>query len=275
MQLRNMHGNKLITDPVKRIGSIGATEFPCDLSGIAVVQSAKLHVMKNSLIASLIFLFLLGGANAWADVDTYSFDPVHTQIFFCTVHLGFSKPCGRLHVSAGNFSFDSKDWNTARVDAVIDINSLDLGDTEWESRVKSDEFLDVQRYPTARFISQRVEKTSDKTGTQTGVAHGQLILHGKALKMDLPFTFNKIGVHPYTFKRIAGFSATLKFKRSDFGLDRYLQVVSDEVELRIEAEGFRDRHASESAQPEPAPNSEKPAQDSIKTPEHDDDDTQH
>ncbi|WP_165371657.1 YceI family protein [Pseudolysobacter antarcticus] len=231
--------------------------------------------MKKLLSAGLVFLLMLGGANAWADADTYSFDPVHTQIFFCTVHLGFSKPCGRLHVSAGNFSFDSKDWSTARVDAVIDINSLDLGDAEWESRVKSGEFLDAQRYPTARFMSQRVEKTSDKTGAQTGVAHGQLILHGKTLKMDLPFTFNKAGVHPYTFKRIAGFSATLKFKRSDFGIDRYLQVVSDEVELRIEAEGFRDRHAGESTPPEAAPDSENPEQNPTTVKEHHDADTQH
>ncbi len=218
---------------------------------------------------------LLCGVNAWADADTYSFDPVHTQIFFCTGHLGFSKPCGRLHVSAGNFSFDSKDWSSAHVDVVIDIDSLNLGDAEWETRVKSGEFLDAKRYPTARFISQRVEKTSDKNGAQTGVAHGQLILHGKTLKMDLPFTFNKAGVHPYTFKRIAGFSATVKIKRSDFGMDRYLQVVSDEVELRIEAEGFRDRHAGESVQPEPAPVAENLPQNLPTPKENHDADTQH
>jgi polyisoprenoid-binding protein YceI len=231
--------------------------------------------MKNLLSAGLVLLLALGGANAWADADTYSFDPVHTQIFFCTGHLGFSKPCGRLHVSAGNFSFDAKDWSTARVDVVIDINSLDLGDAEWESRVKSGEFLDAQRYPTARFISQRVEKTSDKYGTQTGVMHGQLALHGKTLKIDLPFTFNKVGVHPYTFKRIAGFSAVLKIKRSDFGIDRYLQVVSDEVELRIEAEGFRDRHAGESTPPESTPISENSVQNPTAVKEHHDADTQH
>jgi len=231
--------------------------------------------MKNIRRFFLMPFLLMGGTYAWADADTYSFDLVHTQIFFCTVHLGFSKPCGRLHVSAGNFSFDAKDWSSAQVDVVIDINSLDLGDAEWESRVKSGEFLDAKRYPTARFISQHVEKTSDKNGAQTGVAHGQLMLHGKTLKMDLPFTFNKIGVHPYTFKRIAGFSATVKIRRSDFGIDRYLQVVSDEVELRIEAEGFRDRHAGESARPQPAPDSENPEQNPTPAKEHPDADTQH
>ena len=266
--------NKLTFAFVTTIGSPNAIEFS---SSFAVLLSSHLPscAMKNIRRFLLMPLLLMGGPFAWADADTYSFDPVHTQIFFCTVHLGFSKPCGRLHVSAGNFSFDAKDWSTAHVDVVIDIESVDLGDAEWETRVKSGEFLDAKRYPTARFTSQQVEKTSDKTGTQSGVAHGQLILHGKTLKMDLPFTFNKVGVHPYTFKRVAGFSATLKIKRSDFGIDRYLQVVSNEVELRIEAEGFRDRHAGEAAPPAPAPDSENPVQNSATAKEHPDADTQH
>lgn len=231
--------------------------------------------MKNVLSQALAISMLLGITNACADADTYRFDPVHTQIHFCTHHLGFSQPCGRLHVQSGSFSFDIHDWSTARVDVMIDIDSLNLGDTEWEAHVKSSEFLNAKRYPTARFVSQTVEKTNAKNVAQTGVVHGQLSMHGKTQKIDLPFTFNKVGVHPYTFKRVAGFSALLKIKRTDFGMDRYLAVVSDEVELRIEAEGWRDHPVSESAASEITPASETPSPTPAKLEEHHDAASQH
>ena len=184
-------------------------------------------------------------APAVAGTSDYRFDLVHTQIFFSVSHLGFSHPAGRLHVKSGYFRFDPDDWSTAQVDAVIDAASVDMGDAAWNDKLHSHEFLAAQRYPTAHFVSTRVEKTADKTG----IVHGKLTLLGVTRPIDLRVSFNRAGVHAYSFKYVAGFSASAKFKRSDFGMSKYLPDVGDEIELRIEAEGLRDKDAQGQAGP--------------------------
>jgi polyisoprenoid-binding protein YceI len=174
-----------------------------------------------------------------AGTSDYRFDLVHTQIFFAVSHLGFSHPAGRLHVKSGFIRFDPDNWSTAQVDVVIDAASVDMGDTAWNDKLRSHEFLAAQRYATAHFVSTRVEKTADKTG----IVHGKLTLLGITRPVDLNVTFNRVGVHAYSFKYVAGFSASAKFKRSDFGMNKYLPDVGDDVDLHIEAEGLRDKDA--------------------------------
>lgn len=180
---------------------------------------------------------------ALAGPSDYRFDTVHTQIGVAASHLGFSQPSGRLHVKSGFFRFDPDDWNTARVEAVVDASSIDFGDAAWNDKLRSREFLDVAHYPTARFVAERVEKTGDKTA----IAHGKLTLLGVTRPLDLAITFNRAGVHAYTLRWTAGFSATAQFKRSDFRMTKYLPDVGDQVSIRIEAEGVRDKDAQDEA----------------------------
>ncbi len=85
-------------------------------------------------------------------------DPVHTQVYACASHLGFSMPCARFRVKSGFFHFDDGDWTTAKVDATVDATSLDLGDAAWDAKVRSWEFLETGKYPEAHFVSRSAEK---------------------------------------------------------------------------------------------------------------------
>ena len=194
---------------------------------------------------------LLLAASLPAHATDYRFDTIHTQVFFSASHLGMSNPLGRLRVKSGFIQFDAGDWNLARVDATIDTTSLDLGDAAWNRRLRSGEFLDTDNFPTARFVSERVEKTGDREG----VAHGKLTLLGVTRPLDLHVKFNRAGLEPYSLQYTAGFSADAKFKRSDFGVRKYLPDIGDEVTIHIEAEGLRGSdtkgQSAPDAQPEP------------------------
>ncbi|MFT3791311.1 MAG: YceI family protein [Rudaea sp.] len=197
-----------------------------------------------SIIRAIAFFALASPAVALAAPHDYRLDTVHTQITASASHLDFSYPGGRLHVKRGWFRFDPDDWSTAQADVTIDTASIDFGDAAWNDKLRSRDFLDVAHYPTARFVSDRVEKTGDRTA----VAHGRLTLLGATLPLDLAITFNRSGVDIYTFKRTAGFSATARFKRSDFRMTRYLPDIGDEVTIRIEAEGLHDENARNEAE---------------------------
>ena len=182
---------------------------------------------------------VLSGTAAAAP-ETYRFDPVHTQVWFSASNQGFSHPLGRLRIKDGWFAFDAQDWSASRVDVTIDLASADLGDGKWNDTVKSGQFLDVERWPTARYVSRTVEKTVQ----DSGVIHGDLYFRGQTRPLDVAFTLNRIGNDPYLFKRKAGFSATAALQRSTFGMKRYAEVVGEDVVLRMEIEGIRDGDAA-------------------------------
>ncbi|MEO7326772.1 MAG: YceI family protein [Dokdonella sp.] len=177
---------------------------------------------------------------AAAAPETWRFDPVHTQVWFSGDHQKFSHPLGRLRIKQGSFQFDAKDWRASRVDVVIDMGSVDMGDAKWSETVKSGPWLDATRWPTAHFSSGSVEQ---KDATH-GVIHGELAFRGETKPVDVAFTLNRIANDPYAFKQKAGFSASATLHRSDFGMTRFKDVVGDDIELRFEIEGIRDANAA-------------------------------
>ena len=102
--------------------------------------------------------------------------------------------------------------------------------------MKNEDFFNVEKFPEMTFKSTGVTVTGENTGDVTG----DLTLLGVTKPVTLHVTFNKAGKHPMGDKYAAGFSATGTLRRSDFGMDYGLPMVSDEVELRIEVEGVRE-----------------------------------
>ena len=190
---------------------------------------------------------LAASTAAFAAPSDYRFCMAHTQIFFSVSHLNYSHPMGRMHVKGGFFSFDPDDWSSAKVDVTIDIASLDMGDEAWSKKMRS-AFFDVTTYPTAHYVSTKVEKT----GERTGVVHGNLTLLGKTHPVDLQVAFNRAGTDGYSLRYIAGFAATAAFKRSTWGMTRAIPDNGDDVSVHIEVEGIRDGDAQKQTAPDEA-----------------------
>lgn len=178
---------------------------------------------------------LLAGGLARAEPKRYEIDPVHTRIGFACKHLRFSNALGTFAHPTGTLWFDEKDWSQARVEATIDIATLDLGDEEWKQRMLKRDFFHADKFAQARFVSTGVEKLD---GRRMKVS-GELTLRGKTAPLTLEVTLNDVDRHPYTFRNTAGFSARAVLRRSEFGMISLPNVVADEVELRIEVEATR------------------------------------
>ena len=197
------------------------------------------HIVVNRAIVHTAFASAALLVSASASAADFRFDTVHTQLEFCVSHMGYSHSCGRAPVKSGFFHFDADDWGSARVEATIDTAALDMGNNPaWSDKVRST-FLEAAHYPTARFVGKRAEKTDGNSG----IVHGELTLRDRTRPVDLHVTLNRAGMDGYTLHYVAGFSATASFKRSAFGIDRDLPDVGDEVSVRIEVEGLRDKDA--------------------------------
>jgi polyisoprenoid-binding protein YceI len=191
-------------------------------------------------IPAALLLLLAAGA-ARGESRRYELDPVHTRIAFACKHLRFSNALGSFAHPAGTLWFDEKDWSSAKVDVRIDVATLDLGDAGWRERMLKRDFFNIDKFPQARFVSTSVEGIDATHARVTG----KLTLRGKTAPVTLEVTLNDVGRHPYTFKNTAGFSARTTIRRSDFGMITLPNVVSDKVELRIEAEAIRSKEPGE------------------------------
>lgn len=207
-------------------------------------------------LATLAILLPCALASAGEPVH-YAIDPVHTRVMFTIDHAGFSRAIGTVSGSEGSLLFDSDDWSSARLDVRVPMQRLDMGDAAWIDAVFAPRFLDVKRYPQARFVSQSVVQQDARHGTVCGA----LTLHGVTHPLCMQLTLNKAGRYPLPpFRRTVGFSASATLNRSDYGMRSWRSLVGDAVELRIEAELTRHAGDDNDTAPSGEPTSPAPAE---------------
>jgi polyisoprenoid-binding protein YceI len=108
------------------------------------------------------------------------------------------------------------------------MNSIDTGVAKVDDHIKSADFFDTAKFPTATFKSTTVAAAGEGKLKVTG----DLTLRGVTKPVVLDVTVNKIGEHPMAKKPAAGFNATTKVLRSDFGLGGYVPAVGDGIDRR-------------------------------------------
>lgn len=181
----------------------------------------------------LPFLFSLLGSSAFAAQD-YLLDPQHTYVLWHADHFGFSSPSGKW-MAEGTLKLDNEHPQNSQVNVKINVADLTTGIPELDKHLKGKLFLDAEQFPTATFVSNKVELNNN---TITKV-HGTVTLHGVSKPLTLEVHPNKSGVNPLNNKETAGFTAYGQLKRSDFGINTLLPGVSDEVKLEVQVEASK------------------------------------
>lgn len=175
----------------------------------------------------------------------YVLDKAHASVLFRINHLGFSNYHGRFDVLDATLNFDAKVPEMSKLEASIDLSSINTNNAKLQDELKSTKFFDVAQYPKATFRSLRTKRT----GADTGTMIGELTLHGVTKPLTLEIRFHGGGIHPFTKKPVLGFAATGVIKRSEWGIKEYVPMVGDDVAIDIEAEF----NASEGEAAAPAP----------------------
>jgi len=132
----------------------------------------------------------------------------------------------------GTLVLDTEHPANSKLDVKINVGDLDTGIPKLDEHLKTADFFDAEKYPTATFVSNKVEMT----GKDAAKVFGTLNLHGVAKPVVLTVKLNKLAESPISKKMTAGFTASTQLKRSDFGITRYLPGLGDNVQINIEAE---------------------------------------
>ena len=195
--------------------------------------------MKHPAIYLLLAQLFLAGCGQSGDDSTYGIpsgtyavDPTHAYITFSYLHQDLSYPLLRATSTAGELQFDADDIANSSVDVAIRSDSIRSNVEHFDRELASRKFFNAGEFPYITFSSERFEPSSDTEG----VLHGQLTIKNTTMPIQLDVTLNAAIMHPITDAPAIGFSATGSLKRSDFGLDRFVQNVSDDVTVAIEIE---------------------------------------
>jgi polyisoprenoid-binding protein YceI len=186
------------------------------------------------LILSILSAFAVTLTPAYA-LEKFTLDPNHSYVDWQINHFGFSNPSGKWFAN-GTLELDNSKPEDSKVNVTIKVADMITGIPKLDEHLKGDQFFDIAKYPTAKFISDKVSVT----GKDTATVQGMLTLHGVTKPVTLQVKLNKADMSPISHKMTAGFSASATIKRSDFGISAYLPGLGDEVQLKIEVEATKD-----------------------------------
>ena len=183
-------------------------------------------------LLSAAALLSLAVAPAFAEPVTYKLDPSHTNVLAQWSHFGYSHPFAHFGDVEGTLVYDAENVAGSSVEVTLPLSGLNGFSEKFNEHLRSADFFDAAKYPTATFKSTRVD---DLGGNKLRVA-GDLTIKGITKPVVLRVILNKAEEHPMSKAPAIGFDATAKIKRSDFGVGAYAPNVSDEVTVRITTE---------------------------------------
>lgn len=176
-------------------------------------------------------------AQTTSSVSTWNLDKAHSAIEFAVKHMMFSTVKGRFGEFSGTISLDEQNLANSRVQVEIQTASVDTRDPGRDAHLKSADFFDAETFPAITFSSTNVESGKNDEFKVTG----DLTVHGVTKPVVLDVEQTGRGMSPFGFE-VAGFSATTKISRKEFGLEWNAALesggvlVGDDIKISIEVE---------------------------------------
>jgi polyisoprenoid-binding protein YceI len=159
----------------------------------------------------------------------------HASINFKIQHLGYSWLTGRFNNFDGEFSFDAAKPEASSITVNIDPASIDSNHAERDKHLRSDDFLHVDKFSSAKFVSTKITDIEDDGEFDL---HGELTLHGVTKPVVIEVKKVGEGQDPWGGYRV-GFEGETNIALKDFGIDYDLGPASTHVELELHIEGVR------------------------------------
>jgi polyisoprenoid-binding protein YceI len=186
--------------------------------------------MKKILALSAVLALAL---NVRAEAVSYKIDSVHSSVGFTLRHM-VSKFSSSFTKVSGTVNFDAAAPEKSNVEATVEIASVSTANEKRDNHIKSPDFFDAAKFPTATFKSKAWKKTGESTFDVTGD------LTIKDVTKEVVLNAELLGSGPgMGGATVTGWEAKITIKKSDFGLGGPAmlgKVLGDDVALTISIE---------------------------------------
>jgi len=184
----------------------------------------------------LFLISLLFTASSMAADYKVDIKGMHAAIQFKISHLGTSWLLGRFDDFSGEFNFDADKPSESKVKITVETKSVNSNHAERDKHLRGKDFLNVDEFPQATFVSDSFTLNADNSGVVTG----KFKLHG--VEKTVTINIKKVGEgkDPWGGYR-AGFEGNITLTLADFGINtaKKLGAASATLDLMIYLEGVR------------------------------------
>jgi polyisoprenoid-binding protein YceI len=168
---------------------------------------------------------------------TYMIDPAHTEVGFVARHLVGTKVRGRFTEVSGSFTV-AENPEDSTLEAEVQASSIHTNQSMRDDHLRTNDFLDVENYPTLNLKSTGIKRVDDSHWVLTA----DLTIRGVTRSVDFDLEFLGEGPSMQEGKTVVAFEATATIDRRDFGVSFNHSlfdgsvVVGNKVVIEIETE---------------------------------------
>ncbi len=148
-----------------------------------------------------------------SDAKVYTVSKTYTTLSFTATKWMVFKEEGLFQDFSGTITYSAGDPAKCKINVTVQAASLDTRAPGRDKVLRSDDFFDVEKYPTLSFHSTRVTST----GKETYDVEGDLTIHGVTKRITVPVKVIGVRVMP-GIGDFAGFETTFNIDRRDFGV---------------------------------------------------------
>jgi polyisoprenoid-binding protein YceI len=187
------------------------------------------------LVRALAVSLALAAASP-ASADTWTIDPAHTVAGFTARHMMITNVTGVFESTAGTIEYTPGNPAATKADIAIEAKSINTRNTRRDTHLRTDDFINVEKFPTITFKSKRVQNVRADGFDLVGDLTIRDVTKEVVLKVDSVSPPIK---DPQGNRRV-GANATTTINRKDFGVNynRALEaggvLIGDDVKINIE-----------------------------------------
>ncbi len=169
----------------------------------------------------------------------YVLDDSHSRLGFVARHAMVTKVRGSFNEFSASGHFDPENPGQSHASVTIQAASIDTGNADRDTHLRSNDFFDMEHHPEIRFTSTDVVKDGD-----TFEVTGDLTIKDTTKSVTIPFAFTGAATDPFGNERI-GFEGSVQVNRKEWGLDWNAPLnaggvlVSDKVTLELDLSAIK------------------------------------
>lgn len=195
-----------------------------------------MKTLLNVFIAFVLFTNMGFAQVGW------TIDPAHTNARFEVKHLGIAIVDGAFTKLEGTVeTANATDFDKAKVNFTIDVNSVDTRVEMRDNHLKSDDFFNAEKYPSMKLTNATLKKAKNNSFILTG----DLTIRDVTKSVVFKVTQNGGIITDPWGKTRAGFTATTAINRFDYNikyndkLPTGVDAVAPTVEIIVHVEAVK------------------------------------
>jgi polyisoprenoid-binding protein YceI len=177
---------------------------------------------------------------ATVQTGTYTIDPTHTRLGFVARHAMVTKVRGSFNEFDGSGFFDADDPTRSSLNVTIKAASIDTGNADRDTHLRSNDFFDMDTYPEIKFASTAVQKVDAEHFDVTG----DLTIKDVTKPVTINFELTGPVQDPWNNQRI-GLEGRAVINRKDWGVNFNValeaggMLVSEKVTLEFDVSAIK------------------------------------